>query len=208
MRFSKSFWNVSPALVATTALFLITGVAGAVIDANESIDADSPDYDGSGGWVHTSGNTFRVGVEFQCVDADNEFWVACSSTHPDKVKLSTHQGKVDQMKKGNSANFLLMANKLGGKVVDFPGEAPPLTCERVSMKGKLHDFTKKIESRCIIKNCDIPDWLTVPQIESAIRCLDDSEDTGDLGKKVQTLKLDRNDQLGGRIWSKGAAVPD
>ena len=73
MRFSNTFWNVSPALLATAALIMVTGVAGAIFDSSDSITPDSPKYDGSAGYVVAAGPGNSTGVWFTCVDATNDF---------------------------------------------------------------------------------------------------------------------------------------
>ena len=200
MRFSKSSWNVSPALLATAALILIAGVAGAVFDSNDDILPDSPNYNGSGGYVDASGNIFATGVYFMCADADNDFEIGCDSEHPDKVSLSTNTGRVDQRKNGNNAHAWMSVVKMGGIVEDTTFD---LDCEKVQLKGKSNDKTDKIDAQCTLKKCVVPGGLLIDQVRSAEACIEDSEENGEIGKKVTTLKLDRNNLLGGKITSKG-----
>jgi len=187
------------AWLATAALVLIAGTVGAVIDADVDIAPNSPGYNGSGGFVDTSGISFESSVYFTCADDDNDFDLYCETNHPDKVSLSTNQGTVGQMKKGNNANAVLDVVKIGGIAV---GAEIPLSCEKVQVTGKLSEKTGKIEAQCKLKGCEIPN-LTVNQVLSAIACIDASLANGSLGGKVQNLKLDKDNKIGGKIKSKG-----
>lgn len=204
MRFSNSFWNVSPALLATAALIMVTGVAGAIFDSIDDIAPDSPKYDGSAGYVAASGSNYSTGVSFQCVDTDNDFRFGCDSNHPDSVSISTNQGKVNQKKNDNNADAYLNVATMGGLPVNL---SFPLVCDRVQMKGKSNDSNDKIQAQCNLKKCDIPGDLTVAQLQSASACIEGSEDDGSLGKSVTTLQLDNNNQLKGKITSKGIRQP-
>jgi hypothetical protein len=201
MRLRKSFWNVPAALLAMATSILFTGVAGAVVDADESIDPDSPNYDGSAGYVDASDSSFSTGVDFMCVDIDNDFQIGCDSDHPDKVKLARFVGEVSQKKRGNNASAWMWVGEMGG--FDVGGTLFPLDCERVQLKGKLKNRNEKIESECKLTKCELPTSLSEDQYRSAEACIDDAEATGDLGKKVTTLKRDKNNLLGGKIKSKG-----
>jgi hypothetical protein len=200
MRFSKSFWNVPSALLATAALVLIAGLAGAVFDADVGIIPDSPNYDGSGGWVDGSGEDYSTGVYFSCEDADNAFEIGCDSWHPDNVTISPKQGKVDQKKTDNNAYAYMSVGEMGGIVEETEFE---LDCKKVQIKGKANDDKLTAESKCTLTKCNIPGGLTLDQIASAEACIDAAEDAGDIGKKVSTLKLDNQNLLKGNIWSKG-----
>jgi hypothetical protein len=200
MLFSKSIWKVSPALLATAALILITGVAGAVFNADRAIDPNSPNFNGSGGWVDGSGENYSTGVYFMCTDSDNDFEMGCDSNHPDRASMSTNSGKVDQRKNDNPGDAWMVVNEMGG--IDEGGATIPLDCDRVQLKGKSNDRNDKIDSQCTLKSCDIPGALTVDQVRSAIACMDDSVDNGSLGKNVESLKL-KNDTIEGKITSKG-----
>lgn len=85
----------------------------------------------------------------------------------------------------------------------IPEARYPLDWEKVQIKGKIDDDKLTIESQCTFTKCDIPGSLTIDQIRSAEDCMEDSEDNGDLGKSVTTLKLDNNNLLKGTITSKG-----
>jgi hypothetical protein len=216
MRFSKSFWKVSPALLAA-ALMLIAGVVGAVIDADESIDPESPDYDASEGGVDVSGDEFEARVSFRslCVDLDiprnnNDFEFGCESTHIDRVNLSTHQGNLDQKMRNNNAHAWMYVTVIGGATKNTTYD---LACERVLIKGKSNDDTEEIEARCTLRKCTPPQTDTNPikaeiQFQSALNCLDASEEDGSLGEKVQTLHLLKNGDLDGEITSKGVWLED
>ena len=200
MRFSKSFKNAAPALLATAALILVTGLAGAVFDADEDIFRDSPNFNGSGGWVDGSGDSFSTGVWFGCSDIDNDFQIGGDSDHPDNVTIAPKTGKVDQRKADNNAYAYMSVGEMGGIVEETEFE---LNCEKVQLKGKSNDDTQAIESKCMLKKCAIPGGLTLDQIASAQQCIENAEDSEDIGKKVTTLKLDNNNLLKGNIWSKG-----
>jgi hypothetical protein len=200
MRFSKSFWNVPSALLATAALVLFAGLAGAVFNASVGIDPDSPNYDGSNGYVNADGDLYSTGVWFTCEDNDNFVTIGCDSWHPDNVTISTKQGKVDQKKTDNNAIAYLEASLIGGQEVDIGGV---LECKKVQIKGKSNDDKFTAESKCTLTKCEIPGGLTVDQIGLIEDCVDDAEESGDIGKKVSTLKLDNQNLLKGNIWSKG-----
>lgn len=200
MRFSKFFWNASWALLATAALIAIAGMAGAILDDSADIfPAKSPDYDWSGGYVDASGTFFSSGVYFQCEDADNSFRIHCDADHPDKVRLSGQKGKVDQTKKDNNAQVWAKVSKVDGVSLGNEGD---LICEQAKVKGKMDGRTEKIEVQCLLKGCEIP-FLTSNQIASLFRCIDGAVENGNLGKKVQNLKLDSANKIGGKIKSKG-----
>jgi hypothetical protein len=129
--------------------------------------------------------------------------LGCFSTHPDNVTISPKQGKVDQKKKDNNAIAWISAQKLDGIVLDPEIIEQPLLCKKVQIKGKSNDDKETIESKCTLTKCDLPGGLTLDDLAAIGNCIDDSEDAGLLGKKVQTLKLDNNNQLKGNIWSKG-----
>jgi hypothetical protein len=200
MRFSKSFWNVPSALLATAALVLIAGLAGAVFNADTGIDPDSPNYNGSGGWVEAEGDEYSTGVWFVCEDEANAFEIGCESGHPDNVTISTKQGKVDQKKTNNNAIAYMDIGMMGGEVVDDKLE---LDCKKVQIKGKANDDKLTAESKCTLTKCELPGGITLDMIASAEQCIEDAEDAENIGKKVSTLKLDRNNELKGNIWSKG-----
>jgi hypothetical protein len=200
MLFSKSIWKVSPALLATAALILITGVAGAVFDADRLIDPNSPNFDGSGGWVDGSGDDFSTGVYFFCGSLDASFEMGCYSEHPDDVSISSNQGKVEQKKRGNNARAYMNVAELGGITVDTEFD---LDCQKVQLKGKSNDNTERLESKCTLTKCQIPGALSRDQIASAMQCIEDQEDAGNIGRKVTKLSLDKNNLIKGRIWSRG-----
>jgi len=200
MRFSKSFWNVPSALLATAALVLFTGLAGAVFDDSVDIDPDSPNYDGSNGYVDADGDSYSTGVWFTCEDGNDDITIGCDSWHPDNVTISTKQGKVDQKKTDNNATAYMVANLIGGQAVNIDED---LECKKVQIKGKANDDKLTAESKCTLTKCEIPGGLTVEQIGLIEDCIDDAEESGDIGKKVSTLKLDNQNLLKGNIWSKG-----
>ena len=216
MRFRKSFWKVSPALLAAAALILIAGVVGAVIDADESIDPESPNYDASEGGVDVSGDEFEARVSFRssCFDPDNDknnndFEFGCESTHIDRVNLSTHQGQLDQRTRNNNAHAWMDVTEIGGAVKNTVYD---LACVKVLIKGKSNDDTEKIEAQCMLRKCTLPktnnnDFKSAQQFQSALDCLDRSEEDGSLGKRVQTLRL-ADDEFGGEITSKGVWLED
>jgi len=201
MRFRESFWNVPSALLATATVILFTGVAAAIFDSSNEIDPDSPNYDGSAGYMDGSGSDFSTGVDFMCVDIDNDFQIGCDSDHPDKVKLARWRGEVNQQKKDNNASAWMWVGMLGG--IDEGGTLFPLDCEKVQLKAKSNDRNEKIESECKLTKCELPTSLSEDQFRSAEACIDDAEATGDIGKRVTTLKRDNNNLLGGKIKSKG-----
>jgi hypothetical protein len=203
MRYAKSLWKVSPALLATAALVLVAGGATAIFNSANGIQADIPNYLGSFGYVDGFGDTYETGVGFTCVDLNSDFAMGCFSTHPDNVTISPKQGKVDQKKKDNNAIAWISAQKLDGVVLDPEIIEQPLLCKKVQIKGKSNDDKETIESKCTLTKCDLPGGLTLDDLAAIGNCIDDSEDAGLLGKKVQTLKLDNNNQLKGNIWSKG-----
>ena len=200
MRFVRFFRKASPAVLATAALILITGVAGAFFNSSNSIDPDSPNYDGSAGYVDASGPFYETGVYLMCSNSENDFEIGCDSWHPDSVNMTSKQGKVDQKKKDNNADAWIAGSELGGAVGDFDVF---LDCQKVQIKGKSNDDKQTIESKCTLTKCELPQGITLGQIESAADCIEESEDSGAIGKKVSTLKLDGNNLLKGNIWSKG-----
>jgi hypothetical protein len=139
-----------------------------------------------------------------CTNIANDFQIGCDSWHPDNVTISPTQGKVDQRKTNNNANAWISANRMGG--IDEGGTIFPLTCKKVQIKGKSNDDRLTIESKCTLTKCELPGGLELGQIQSAEDCIEESEDNGDIGKSVSTLKLDNNGLLKGRIWSKGIWV--
>lgn len=213
MRFSKLFWNVSLALLATTVLILITGVVGAaadILDSKHTIDPLSPNYDGSEGEVDASGDTYGVWVAFDCLTLDpdleveNDFRFECRSNHPDKVNLSS--GVVDQKRPNNNAEILWTVNTLDGR---NEGRVYNLLCDKVWLRGKSNNRNEQIEASCLIKNCDAPpptggpQAITEKQLQAAFDCLDTAEAEGTLGERVQTLKLLDGNVISGTIKSKG-----
>ncbi|MBW2578380.1 MAG: hypothetical protein JRE38_09970 [Deltaproteobacteria bacterium] len=200
MLFSESIWKVSPALLATAALILITGVAGAVFNADRTIDPNSPNFNGSGGWVDGSGEDYSTGVYFFCGSLNDSFEIGCYSEHPDNVTISSNQGKVDQKKTDNNARAYMNVAELGGITVNTEFD---LDCKKVQLKGKSNDNTDRIESKCTLTKCQIPGALSPDQIASAQQCIEEQEDAGNIGKKVTSLKLDNNNLLKGKIWSRG-----
>ena len=78
----------------------------------------------------------------------------------------------------------------------------------MQLKSKSNDRSEKIESECKLTKCEFPTSLSEDQFRSAEACIDDAEATGDIGKKVTTLKRDNNNLLGGKIKSKGGWVAD
>ena len=197
MRLSKSYWNV---LLATAAVILMAGLAGAIFDSDDPIYPDSPQYNGSGGWVDGSGEDFSTGVWFGCSDSDNDFYIGCDSDHPDSVKLSNNQGKVDQRKRDNNGYAYLDVYEMGGIVEDTEFG---LDCERVQLKGKSNDNNDRMDVQCMLKGCQIPEGLTVGQLQSAETCIDDAQDLDNIGRRVTNLRLNNNNELGGKITSKG-----
>lgn len=207
MRYSSSLWGAASAFLATAALILIAGVASAQFfdDYAYSIDPDSPGYDGSDAWVEASGSSYSAGVEFYCTDIDNDFYIGCETTHPDNVNVSKNQGKVDQKKNGNNAYAYISVGEMGGMVEETEFE---LSCNRVQVMGMANIDNDKVKSQCMLKGCEIPEGLTVGQIGSAIDCIDAAEASGDLGRRVQSLKLNNNNRIGGKIQAAGSAYWD
>jgi len=203
MRYSKSVRKVAPALLAAAALVLIAGGATAIFNSSEFIDPDVPNYLGSFGGVDGSFDDYETFVGFTCVDLESDFALGCSSWHPDSVNMTPKQGKVDQKKKDNNAIAWISATKIHGIILQEEIIEQPLLCDRVQIKGKSNDDKETIESKCTLKKCDLPLGLTLADLTAIGNCIEDSEDAGLLGKKVQTLKLDNNNQLKGNIWSKG-----
>jgi len=197
MRLSKSYWNV---LLATAAVILMAGIAGAIFNSDDSIDPDSPNYNGSGGWVDGAGEDFSTGVYFMCLDNDNDFQIGCDSEHPDGVKLSNNQGKVDQRQRDNNAYAYISVTEMGGIADDTEYE---LDCDRVQLKGKSNDNNDKMDVQCRLKGCEIPGDLTVAQIQSAETCIDDAQDLDNIGKRVTNLRLNNKNLLRGKITSRG-----
>jgi len=214
MRFSKLFWNVSLALLATTVPILTTGVVGAaadILDSDHTIDPLSPDYDGSEGGVDASGDTYGTWVAFDCLTLDsdlevvNDFRFECRSNHPDKVNLSS--GVVDQKRPNNNAEILWTVNRLDG--FSEQGRVYNLLCDKVWLRGKSNNRNEQIEASCLIKKCDTPpvkpepQGITEKQLRAAFDCLDTAEAEGTLGERVQTLKLLDGNVISGTIKSKG-----
>ena len=201
MRFSKSFWNVPSALLAMAALILVAGSAAGqdFFDADAFIDPDDG-YQGSGGRVDGSGDDFYTDVYANCVNADNNFEIGCYSDHPDSVNLSKKQGKVDQKKKDNDANVWMVATAIGGEAEDIDED---LDCEKVQIKGKSNSDKFTIDAKCTMKKCKLPGSVSVAQIDAMIQCIDDEVENGDLGKKVGNLKKNTDNEITGKITSKG-----
>jgi hypothetical protein len=219
VRFSKLFWNVSLALLATTVLILTTGVVGAaadILDSEHTIDPLSPNFDGSEGGVDASGDTYETWVAFECLtlqpdlDVDNDFRFECRTNHPDKINLSS--GLVDQKRPNNNAQILWTVNRLDG--INEQGRVYNLLCDKVLLKGKSKSDNEQIEASCMIKSCDPPPPTGGPQaisdaqLAAAFECLDTAEAEGTLGTRVQTLKLLENNTIDGAIRSKGFWATD
>jgi hypothetical protein len=200
MHFPKIHQNIFSALLVTAMLTLIAGVARAILDADVDIKPDSPGYDGSAGYVDASGTSYSSAVAVYCTDADNDFHIYCETDHPDKVSLSNAQGQVSQTKKGNNATAAIDVDRMGG--IDVDAEFL-LSCEKVQVKGKSNDSTERAEVQCMLKGCEIPGALTINQIRSAIDCIDGSVASGDIGKKVQKLRVGNDNRIQGKIKSKG-----
>ncbi|MBW2716575.1 MAG: hypothetical protein JRD03_10885 [Deltaproteobacteria bacterium] len=188
-------------MLATAALILMAGVAGAIFDDGTDIDPDSPKYDGSAGYVYAEEESSGSGVYLMCNDIMNDFQIGCDSTHPDSVNLTPKQGKTDQKKRDNNAYAWIWADEIGG--IDEDNTTFELTCDRVQMTGKANDDKFTAEARCTLSKCDIPGGLTVDQVIAMGDCIDDAEDSGNIGKGVSTLRLDNKNQLKGNIKSKG-----
>jgi hypothetical protein len=197
MDLSKTFWK---GLLATTAAIAIAGVAGAIFDSNDTIVPDSPNYNGSGGWVNGAGAEFSSGVYFMCANIDNDFTVQCETEHPDAVSVSASAVKVNQRRKENNARVFIDVTEMGGIVMDAVYD---LECERVQITGRSNERMDRIESQCTLKGCMVPDELTLDQIRSAEVCIEQAEQIHNIGQNVTTLKLKANDLLAGKIRSKG-----
>jgi hypothetical protein len=203
MRFSKSFWNVPSALLATAALVLIAGTAAGqdeFFDYDMTTDILDDGYEGSWGRVDGSGDSTYDEVYFWCEDANNSFEIGCYTDHADKVNLSKTTGKVDQGKKGNYANVWMAASALGGNEVDIDED---LTCDKVTIKGKGESKKWTADVKCQIKNCKLPADLTVGEKDAIIECAEAALDNEDLGKKVGKMRLNSDDEITGKIRSKG-----
>jgi hypothetical protein len=207
MRFSKIIWKISPALLGMAALILIAGAAAGQENGffNNSGVIVTPDekYAGTTGGVDGFGSGFETEVEANCENEgiDIDYTIGCNTWHPDRVNLSTHQGQVDQKKKGNNAVAWIEVNIYKG-VVDWEEE---LDCDKVQLKGKYNTKNETMDIKCTIKNCQLPDPITVGFINDAIDCAEAEQDSGDLGKRAGNLKL-RGDLLSGHIRSKGTPV--
>ena len=207
MRSISSLWNVASAFLAMAGLILTAGVASAQFfnDYAYAIDPDSPGYDGSDAWVEASGDNYSAGVEFYCTDIDNDFYIGCETTHPDSVNVSKNQGKVDQKKNNNNAYAYMSVGEMGGEIEETEFE---LSCEKVQVMGMANIQNDKVKVQCALKGCEIPGGLTLNQIDSAVACINAAEDSGDLGKKVQSLKLNNNNRLNGKVKAAGMAYWD
>jgi len=207
MRSIASLWNAASAFLAMAGLILTAGVASAQFfdDYAYAIDPDSPGYDGSDAWVEASGFNYSAGVEFYCTDIDNDFYMGCETTHPDSISVSNNQGKVDQKKNNNNAHAYLSVGEMGGIVEEADFE---LSCEKVKVMGMANTQNDKVKVQCVLKNCEIPEGLTPNQIDSAVACIEAAENSGDLGKKVQSLRTNNNDQTSGKIKAAGMAYWD
>jgi hypothetical protein len=188
-------------MLATAALILMAGVAGAIFDDGTDIDPDSPKYDGSAGYVYAVGNSSGSGVYLMCNDIMNDFQIGCDATHPDSVNLTPKQGKVNQKKRDNNANAWIWAGTIGG--TDFGDTTFDLVCDRVQMTGKANDDKFTADAKCTLSKCDPPEGLTFGEFQSAAECIENAEDDGDIGKGVSTLRTDNNSQIRGNIRTKG-----
>ena len=204
MRFSNSLWKISPALLAMAALILIAGAAAGqdFFNRDAAIDPEE-NYQGSTGHVDGQGEEYSTSVGPMCANDIVDFSIGCESTHPDRANLTKTQAQIDQKKRDNNAVAWMAANKLGGEVVNID-EA--LECDKVQLKGKYNTRNDRIEAKCTIKNCKIPNGVTVGDIDDAIECADDAEDSGDLGKKVSSVKKNNANELSGNIKSKGTPL--
>ena len=207
MRSISSLRNAASAFLAMICLILTAGVASAQFfnDYAYAIDPDSPGYDGADAWVEASGDNYSAGVEFYCTDIDNDFYFGCETTHPDSINVSKNQGKVDQKKNDNNAYAYLSVGEMGGIVEETEFE---LSCEKVQVMGMANVENDKVKVQCVLKDCAIPGGLTLNQIESAIACIEAAENSGDLGKKVQSLRTNNNDETSGKIKAAGMAFWD
>jgi hypothetical protein len=82
----------------------------------------------------------------------------------------------------------------------------------VLIKGKSNDDTEKIEAQCTLRKCTPPKTDNNPvnseaQFQSAMDCLDKSEEDGSLGERVQNLRL-VDGEFSGEITSKGVWLED
>jgi len=202
MCFCKSFWKASVALLTTSALILIAGITSAqtFFDNDDFIDPDSRGFDNVVGRVDGEGSSYLASVEISCADAFNDLTIGCEARHPDTVKLSKYRGQVDQGKAGNDAIAFIVATKIGdSKPLPVPIDAE-LVCERVQMKGLSNIKTNRMEVMCNLRKCAIPAGVTVDEFKSALECLDNELI---VGKKVTNLRLNKKDQIIGRIRSEG-----
>jgi len=197
MRFSKSLWKISPALLGMAALILIAGAAAGNGFFNDSAGIDPDEkYAGTGGGLNGTGPQFATGVEATCENEgiDIAYTIGCDTWHPDKVNLTKDQGQVDQKKKGNNADAWMESNRLDGTA--------GLDCEKVQLKGKYNTKNETIDVKCTIKNCQLPQDLEIGDVNDMIDCADEAQDSGALGKSAGSLKL-KGDLLSGNIRSKG-----
>jgi hypothetical protein len=196
MRFSKSLWKISPALLGMAALILIAGAAAGENGFFNDSAGISPDekYAGTGGGVDGAGQEYETGVYAMCDNGDIAYEIGCDSWHPDRVNLSTHQGQVDQKKRDNNADAWMAGSRLDGTA--------GLDCEKVQLKGKYNTKNETIDVKCTIKNCQLPQDLQIGDVNDMIDCADEEQDSGDLGKRAGNLKL-KGDLISGHIRSKG-----
>jgi hypothetical protein len=204
MRFSNSLWKISPALLAMAALILIAGgaVAGPgdnFFNRDAGIDAEE-NYQGSSGHVDGQGEEYSTSVLAWCVNEIVDYAIGCESTHPDKANLSTNHAQIDQKKRNNNAVAWMSTNKLGGEEVNIDA---PLVCEKVQLKGKFNSRNERIEAKCTIKKCKLPEGVTVGDIDDAKDCAADAKESGDLGKRVGNISRNNDDEISGHIKSKG-----
>ena len=208
MRFFKSFWKISPALLAMAALILIAGAAAG--QENDFFNSDagiSPEenYQSSSGHVDGQGEEYSTSVLAWCEDLGIgiSYIIGCESWHPDKANMSTNQGQVEQKKRNNNAIAWMAASLLGGEEVTLDAI---LDCEKVQLKGKYNTKNDRIESKCTIKKCKLPEGMTVGDIDDAIDCAEDAVDIGTLGKRVGSLRKNSDNEISGHIKSKGTSI--
>ncbi len=204
MRFSNSLWKISPALLAMAALILIAGAAAGQDFFNNSAGIDPDEkYAGTTGGVDGHDSQYETGVMAMCENAEVDYTIGCDTWHPDRVNLSTHQGQVDQKKRGNNAIAWMSANLIGGEIVELG--PVDLDCEKVQLKGKYNTKKETIDVKCTIKNCQLPQGLELGDVNDMIDCAEEAQDSGALGKRAGNLRL-RQDLLSGHIRSKGTPV--
>jgi hypothetical protein len=80
-----------------------------------------------------------------------------------------------------------------------------LDCEKVQLKGKYNTKNEKIDAKCTIKNCQLPQALELSDVNAMIDCAEDAVDDETLGKRVGNMKL-KGDEISGNIRSKGTPV--